>query len=185
MSKGGPTKEAFEKLLSWLGSDRDKAGEKLELIRFRLRRIFASRGCIDADDLADQTVDVVCNRIDWLVANYEGDPALFFYGVARKIYLEQLKKRPPPAPPPPPDLIEIENKCGCLEECLKQQLTLPERRLVLLYHEKEKHAKIVQRKQLAEEAGVTINALRIRVHKMHARLRPCIEECLQHVLEGQ
>jgi hypothetical protein len=183
MSKGGPTKEAFEKLLSWLDSDREKAGEKYEIIRFRLIRIFASRGCGEADELADLTLNVVCARIDWLVANYEGDPALFFYGVAKKIFLEQQKKKPIPPPPPPPDVTEIENKCGCLEECLKKQLSLPEQRLVLRYHETEKHAKIVLRKQLAEEAGVSINALRIRVHKMHTRLRPCIEECLKHVLE--
>ena len=183
MSRGGPTKEAFEKLLSWLDSDREKAGEKYEIIRLRLIRIFASRGCCEAEDLADDTTNVVAARIDWLIENYEGDPPLFFYGVAKKIFLEQNKKKPPPTPPPPPDVTEIENKCGCLEECLKQQLTLPERRLVLRYHEKERQEKIILRKQLAKEAGVSINALRIRVHKMHTRLRPCIEECLKQVME--
>jgi DNA-directed RNA polymerase specialized sigma24 family protein len=183
MSKGGPSKEAFEKLLHWLDPDRDKAGEKYEIIRLRLIRIFACRGCSEADDLADQTMNVVASRIDWLVENYQGNPALFFYGVAKKIYQEQLKKKPPPQLLPPPDKTQIERESHCLEECLRQELSLPDRGLVLRYHEKDKREKIRLRKQIASELGITINALRIRVHHIHSRLRPCIEHCLQHLLE--
>jgi hypothetical protein len=183
MHRGGPTKEAFEKLLDWLNPDRDKAGEKYEAIRVRLIRIFACRGCCDGEDLADETINVVAARIDWLRENYKGDPALFFYGVAKKIFLEQNKKKPPPQPPPPPDLTEVERKCSCLEECLKQELTTPEQRLVLRYHEKDKREKIVLRKQLADELAISINALRIKMYHLHTRLRPCIEHCLQHLLD--
>ena len=183
MSKAGPSNEAFEKLLHWLDADRDKAGEKYEIIRLRLIRIFSCRGCFECDDLADETINVVASRIDWLIENFKGDPALFFYGVAKKIFQEQFKKKPPPPLPPPPDVTQIERECGCLEECLKQQLAMPDRTLVLRYHEKEKREKIRLRKQIAAELGITINALRIKVHHLHARLRPCIEQCLQHLLE--
>jgi len=183
MSRGGPTKEAFEKLLNWLGSDRERAGEKYEAIRLRLIRIFCCRGCQEAEDLADQTINVVLSKIDWLTENYKGDPALFFYGVAKKIYQEQLKKKPPPEPPPPVDVTEVERECGCLEVCLKQELPQADRQLVLRYHEKEKQERIDLRKQIARELGITINALRIKVHHIHSRLRPCIEQCLQHLLE--
>jgi hypothetical protein len=184
MRKAGPTKEAFEKLLDWLDADQDKAGEKYEAIRLRLIRIFSCRGCCEGEDLADDTINVVSSRIDWLVENYNGNPALYFYGVAKRILQEQYKKKPPPPPPPPPpDVTEVERECGCLEECLKQQLTVPERSLVLRYHEKEKKEKIILRKQLADELAISINALRIRVHHIHSRLRPCIEQCLQQSLE--
>jgi hypothetical protein len=183
MSKSGPSKEAFEKLLHWLDPDRDKAGEKYEIIRLRLMRIFSCRGCHDCDDLADQTINVVCSRMDWLIENFKGDPALFFYGVAKKVYLEYLKQKPPPVVPPPPDRSQVESECECLEACLKEQLTIADRSLVLRYHEKEKQEKIRLRKQIAEELGISINALRIKVHHLHARLRPCIEQCLQHLLE--
>ena len=182
MSKGVPTKEAFEKLLLWLNPDREKGGEKYEKIRFRLVRIFSCRGCCDAEDLADKTINVVGSRIDWLVENYQGEPALYFYGVAKKIYLETLKPKPTPNPSPLIEDSEVEGKCGCLEECLKQVLTETERQLVLRYHEKDKTEKIQLRKQLAAELGISQNALRIRVHHIHARLRPCIEQCLQHLL---
>jgi len=183
MPKGGPSQETFEKLLDWLDTDRDKAGEKYEKIRLRLIRIFTCRGCGDVEDLADETINVVASKIDWLVENFKGDPALFFYGVAKNIYHEQFKKKPLPPLPPPPDVTQVEQQCGCLEECLKRQLTVIDRQLVLRYHEKEKQEKINLRKQIAVELGITLNALRIRVHHIHARLRPCIEQCLQHLLE--
>src|SRR6185503_1415928 len=182
MSRGVTTKEAFEKLLLWLNPDREKGGEKYEKIRFRLIRIFSCRGCCDAEDLADKAIKVVESRIDWLVENYKGDPALFFYGVAKKIYLETLKTKPTPNTSLLIDDSEIEGKCGCLEKCLNEELTETERQLVLRYHEKEKTEKIQLRKHLAAELGISQNALRIRVHHIHARLRPCIEQCLQHLL---
>lgn len=183
MSKGDLTQEAFEKLLLWLNPNQEAAGKKYELIRLRLIRIFSSRGCCEVEDLADKTFDVVGSRIDWLIENYQGDPALYFYGVAKKIYLEYLKqKQPPNNPRPVIDDSLIEGKCACLEECLKQLLTETDRRLVLRYHEKEKKEKIELRKSIASELGITLNALRIRVHHIHARLRPCIYECLRHLM---
>jgi len=183
MSKAGPTKEAFAKLLNWLHPELEKAGEKYETIRLRLIGVLVGRGCHEAEDLADETINVVAARIDWLIQNYQGDPSPYFYGVAKNIFREydKKRKRPPPAPPPPPDVTEIERECACLERCLKVQLTAIEQRVVLLYHEKMRREKIIQRRQLAEELGISINALRIRVHHLHLKLRPCIEQCLKHL----
>ena len=179
MSRGEPTQEVFDKLLRWLDPDRDKAGEKYSKIQFRLIGIFSSRGCCNSEDLTDITFNIVNSKIDWLLENYVGDPALYFYGVAKKIYLEQRKKSPPEPPPPAPDRSQLEDQCSCLEKCLKQELNEAEGRLVLRYHEKEKSEKIFLRKQLAAEWGITINALRIKMHHIHSRLRSCIDECMK------
>src|SRR6185369_17129165 len=164
MTTGGPTQENFEKLLRWLDPDRDKAAEKYERIRLRLIRIFSSRGCFEADALADQTVNVVTLRIDWLLENYVGDPALYFYGVGKNVYKEWLKRHPRPAPPPPPDPKppEVEQLATYLDDCLDLLLT-KDRDLVLRYHEFDKQEKIRYRKKLAEETRLTRNALRIKV----------------------
>ena len=185
MSKQFPSKDAFEKLLSWLHPDRDRAGEQYEKIRLRLIRIFVCRACVDPEELADLTMNVVSSRIDWLIENYKGDPALYFYGVAKKIYLEVQKKKPPPELPPAPDTTEIEQRFSCLDRCMDQQLSRTERDVVLRYQEKTKQEKIRVRKQIATELGITINALRIRVCHMHARLRPCIEHCLRHLVDSE
>ena len=175
MTIGGPTDEPFDKLLRWLDPDRDKAAEKHERIRHRLIRVFSSRGCYEAEDLADQTISVVTSKIDWLRENYVGDPALYFYAVAKKIFLEWLKRKSPPNPPPPePAPPEVEQLATYLDDCMDQLLPA-ERDLVLRYHEFERQEKIRNRKKLAEESQLTRNALRIKVCHLHARLRDCLE----------
>lgn len=176
MTKGEPSKEAFEKLLRWLNSDLEKAGDKYEKIRLRLIRVFSCRGGCEAEDLADQTINVVQSKIDWLLANYVGDPALYFYGVAKKIH---SKPKPlPPPPPPEPDPPEVERVCSFLDDCL-EILHSAERDLVLRYHQGEKQEKIQNRKKLAEELKISRNALRIKVCHIHSRLRECVERRLQ------
>jgi hypothetical protein len=173
-------KEAFDKLLAWFDPDRDKAGEKYERIRLRLIRIFACRGCCEAEDLADETVNVVIGKMDWLSEGYVGDPALYFYAVAKKIYLEHLKKKPPPVvPPPAPPSEELEQVCNLLDNCL-QELQPADRDLVIKYHQGEKRVKIQNRKALAEGLRISRNALRIKVCHIHFRLKKCIEQGLQH-----
>src|SRR5689334_8976445 len=60
----------FEKLLVWLNADRDKAGQKYESIRQRLIYIFRQRGCSTPEDLADETIDRVIQKIEKLVEDY-------------------------------------------------------------------------------------------------------------------
>src|SRR5689334_18556794 len=56
------SQEAFDALLDWLDSDREQAGIKYEDIRGRLVMMFAARGCVDAEDLADETINRVTQR---------------------------------------------------------------------------------------------------------------------------
>jgi DNA-directed RNA polymerase specialized sigma24 family protein len=185
MTKGELTKEAFDQLLRWLDSDREKAAAKYERIRLRLIRIFASRGCFEAEDLADQTINVILVKIDWLSESYEGEPALYFYAVAKKVFLEQLKKKPlPPLPPPEPDRTEIELKSRCLEQCLQQELTPAEQDLVRKYHEGDGQERIRLRKAMAKQLGISLNALRIRLFHLLARLRPCVNNCVRQELDA-
>jgi hypothetical protein len=178
MSKGAPTPEQFDKLLRWLDSDRDKAGEKYERIRLRLIKIFAARGCYEAEELADETINVVASKTEWLLENYEGDPALYFYAVGKKIHLEWLKRRRPipsdPLPDPDRDPVEIERVCGYLDECL-DELPSEDKDLVLRYQQGEKQERIANRKKMAEELKITRNALRIKIWHLHSRLKECIE----------
>ena len=177
-----PDEEAFNKLLAWLDPDRNKAAEIYQRIHLRLIKVFAGKGHVDPESLADETLNAVCLKIDWLLANYSGNPALFFFGVAKKIHLEQIPKNSPPIPPPP-DNSEIEAGCWCLEKCLKTAVNADERTWVLRYHEGRGQQRIENRKRLADELGISINALRIRIFHIQGRLRPCIEDCLEKVAE--
>ncbi|HXG93203.1 MAG TPA: hypothetical protein VNN73_12685 [Blastocatellia bacterium] len=107
---------------------------------------------------------------------YVGDPIPYFYGVARNVLREYVKKRPiEPLPLPDPPR---EEDYQCLERCL-EQLTPKNRELVLEYYGLEKKAKIGHRKQLAERLGIRLNALRIRMHRIRENLQRCMEKCLE------
>ena len=173
-----PSKEAFDKLLLWFDPDREKAAKKYQTIQYRLIRIFAAKGCSDPEDLVDESFNVAALKIDWLLENYVGDPTLYIHGIAKKIFLEP-KPKPIPDPSPTPDPVELERRSTCLDQCLDRLTTPEERRLVIRYHANDRQERIRTRRQLAEELGLSMNALRIRVCHIHARLRPCIQECLR------
>ena len=171
--------ESFESLLRWLHSDREQAGRRYEDIRSRLIKIFGSRGCAEPDLLADETINRVAKRVDEVSRTYEGDPALYFYGVANKIHLEQLRKQKPiERLPPVPDLDDYEQEYVCLEGCIGH-LPARSRDLVLQYYEHESQDKIAQHQRLAERLGIGLNALRIRAHRARLVLRKCIINCLE------
>ncbi|MET0624249.1 MAG: sigma-70 family RNA polymerase sigma factor [Pyrinomonadaceae bacterium] len=174
------TQAAFDSLLSWLDPDRERAAEKYEQIRRRLIILFTCRGRLDAEDLADETINRVTVKADEVARSYVGDPSLYFYGVARNVYREALRQRPHPAPAPPPDPAETEQterEYDCLMRCLGE-LPEPSRELVLGYYHDDRSAKIDHRKELAARLGVAQNALRIRVHRLRATLQECVNRCL-------
>jgi len=173
------TQEAFDGLLTWLDPDRDRAAHKYETVRLRLIKIFSCRGCGEADDLADETINRVTSKLSEIAGSYLGDPALYFYGVANKVYLEYLRRRPALEPPPLRESSdEIEAEYACLERCM-DELPPESRRLVLQYYQDEKRAKIERRRKLADELGIAVNALRIRAHRIRQQLQQCVQVCLE------
>jgi DNA-directed RNA polymerase specialized sigma24 family protein len=176
--------ESFERLLHFLDADRERAGEKYERIRRRLIWIFTNRGSWLAEDLADETINRVCARIDDLSDRYSGDPALYFYGVARKVHLESLRHTPQPLPVTLPAQEEnLEPVYDCLDRCL-DGLPPQNRFLVVEYYREEKQAKIDRRRELAAELGIPPNALRIRAHRIRTALNECIQNCLDRRAHG-
>lgn len=174
------TQSALDSLLAWLDPDRENAGVKYEAIRTRLIKIFTCRGCTEAEDLADETINRVTLKLSVLADDYQGDPALFFYGVAKKVQLEYERKKikPVPAMPPVAQSDELEMEFDCLEKCM-QAIPPNQRELVLQYYQEDKLAKINNRKKLAQKMGIAANALRIRAHRIRSALHQCVETCLR------
>lgn len=174
------TQEYFDKLLDWLADDRDQAAKKYEVIRRRLIKMLTCRGCGEAEDLADETINRVTAKISEVAPNYQGDPVLYFYGVARKVHREWLRRQNKSISPLPINVAADERVYECLDRCME---TVPEnnRHLVLRYYENEKKAKIEDRKSLADELGIGLNALRIRAHRIRLLLRECVKNCLDQM----
>ena len=87
------TQEPFDTLLSWLDPSRDTAGQKYETIHSGLIRIFISHGFIDAEDLADLTINRVIDRLPDIREGYVGEPVRYFHGVARNV-IREARRRP-------------------------------------------------------------------------------------------
>ena len=182
------TKEAFDVLLQWLDHDRDNAALEYERIRRRLVRMFLGRGCWAAEECTDETFNRVTRKVPELT-HYEGDKALYFYRVADYVYREWLKdqiklisdengKASSGRVEPMPDPYFKEKLDECLRRCMAE-LSEEHRSLFLDFNDKEKRAKIEHRKTLANQCGITVNALRIKAHRIRIQLRECITKCLE------
>lgn len=173
------TQAEFDALLTWLDPDRDLAGEKYERVRMKLIRVFAHRGCSEPELLADQTFNRVASKLHSIAHDWVGDPMAYFYNVAQKIVFEHFRSRKVrELPPPQPVDEQIEDQYGCLEQCVSA-LPNEDQRLVQEYYKDSKSQKIILRQTLANELGITVNALRIRAFRLRQQLRTCVVKCLE------
>jgi DNA-directed RNA polymerase specialized sigma24 family protein len=176
------SQEAFDALLNWLDSDREQAALTYEKIRRSLIKIFTGRGCVEPEDLADETINRVTSKLKEIEKDFSGDRTRYFFGVANKVHLEHLRRKLPqamPTPPDDPDRIELEY--SCLERCI-ERLTKKDRDLLLRYHGAEGRAETEIRRALAEELGIAPNALRIRVYRIRMALKEGVEKCIERSL---
>ena len=182
MSSPGPPQGSFDKFLRWLSEDPEIAAKKYEEIRKKIVRFFVHRGWPDPDTLFDITADRVVKIVDR--GDVYSTPLALFIGVGTKIDLEERKKpvagpigdKDFPALEPDHDIALHERRLVCMEWCVDQ---LPEndRKLTIKYHEGKGRARIDARRQLAGEHGGS-NSLRIKVFRICARLRTCVNDCL-------
>jgi len=189
-----PPDENFKVLLSWLGPTDEAAGAKYEHIRQSLVKLYVYHGCWDAEDLADETIDRVTRKVSEVMENYTGDPALYFYGVAKMMLKERhrqdiqrgdaqvIELHLPAITDDGGDAKELERRLQCLEHCV-QELSEKSRRLIMDYYQEEKRAKIDFRRKIAERIGVDLQALRVRVFRIRASLFKCMEKCLGQATE--
>lgn len=181
------TQESFEALLTWLDPSRNIAGQKYEVIRVGLVRIFISKGFNDAEDLADQVINRVANRLPDLRNNYVGEPMNYFRGVARNVMHEAWRRKEIATDTFPEDLSQMTcntDQYECLLACLK--LLPPEKReLVLDFYVYDKRDKIAHHKRIAQELGITESNLRVRVHRIRATLETCARQCIKKLAMKQ
>jgi DNA-directed RNA polymerase specialized sigma24 family protein len=176
------TQEAFDRLLQALDSDRERAGNLYQETRSHLVRFFEWRGCPFPEDHADETINRVAKRIS------EGErvrePAKYFFGVARLLFLEIQKERARERQALG-NFTETETgsdeateaRLDCLRHCLKS-ISPDQRRLILGYYDGEKRNKIRNRQLLSERLRVPIGTLRMRALRLREQLELCVEKCL-------
>lgn len=181
------TPEDFDRLLRWLDSNPKQAALKYEKTRIRLITFFVGGGCgSDAERLADEAFDRVSRRLraGEVSESHERDKVFYFLGFARNIRHEYHRELKPNGFPPQivnreedKNNPRPEDELVCLDECV-DELPKKKRWLIIEYYLFEGAAKIEHHKKLAQQLGIDIKALRLRVHRIRAQLKPCIQDCL-------
>ena len=173
--------DALKGLLSWLDPDLEQAGQKYETIRAGLVKMLIRRNCSAAEDIADDIINRVAIKVPEMRNNYKGDPAKYFYGVARNVALEYQRRSQKEKPfderlhdiPRHEPTDEFANEC--MKSCMKQ-LSRDNHELVRRYYEESNSE---QREGLAKSLGTTKNALAVRVSRIRVLLKNCYFECMQ------
>lgn len=187
--RDGIAAAAWRELLAFLGRDGRDGGAAYEELRQRLQFFFEWKGCDGAPELADETLNRVAAKLAAGEQIHTDEPRRYAFGVARFVYLEAVKRRArhtqaeradravTSEDSPADDAARREARLAALEACLN---ALPPQlqQILLRYHEDDGRQRIDQRKQLADEMGIALNALRIRVHRLRAQVEDCVRSRL-------
>lgn len=157
-----------------LDPDPDRAGREYLAIRRRLVEFFRLRRCDTPEELAEETLDRAARRISEGVVVHT-KPSSYFLGVATRVLQEYYHKPPPPLPLPSADPEELERKHECMRRCLAR-LDDSARELLTEYTRSDSRGRL----RMAERMGVSLNTLKIKIHRLrHGRLRECLKKCLE------
>ena len=177
------TKEALDLFLERLDPNPERAGQEYLKLRCRLVSMLRSLRCALAEDLADEVIFRVVEKLGQIPI---GNFVAFVRGVAKNVALEESRKpKSVPIPWDSPSLQpfqtdtdkeEKEMALACLEEYLGR-LPRRDRELILEYYQYEHRARIDARKRLAKRLGISEGDLRIRAHRIRKELK-------RHFIEG-
>jgi RNA polymerase sigma factor (sigma-70 family) len=178
------TQDTLDELLSWLDPNREEAARKYKTLHDGLVKILRYRGCSEAEELADQTINVVARKLRVIRQEYKGNPASYFYGVAKKLSMKHQIKAQKLTPlidqghtiANPESTDELAQ--NCLDSCL-QQLSPEKRELVGRYFQEHTPA---QRETIAKQLGIRVSTLRVRVFRIVSELKKCVNKCIQRDL---
>jgi DNA-directed RNA polymerase specialized sigma24 family protein len=167
--------EAFDRLLAMLHPEREQAAEAYTRLQNRIAGLLQWWGGVDPEGLADECLDRVARKLQEGAAIAPGSFGAYVRGVARMVFYESTRRerhdpldevasdRPENGDP---NEAERERCLASLDRCL-DGLAASDRALVLRYY---------------VDLGISATALRIRAHRLRARLEGCVQA---HLARGQ
>lgn len=184
--------DAFQKFLEWLDEGTDSDGKKYLEMRQKLVNFFDRKNCSNPDELADETLNRVARRLQEEGKIETETPAKYCYVTARFVFMESLRD----ANNKQISIDEVlynqidkssdekhlsdqkEKMLRCLEECASKLESI-NRELIFRYYYGKEREKIENRRALAQELGLTINALTIRLCRIRGKLEDCVKKCAE------
>ena len=167
----------FDELFKLLEPEADSIELGFSQCRRKLFKFFVWRHCDDPESLADETIVRLLKNVNNGQKISSQSPYSYVYGIATNVFHEYLRVRKKNVVLT--DLSYLseqvftpEDDCGplCLKKLEPEKLEL----LVHYYLDKE------DRDKIAEEQLSSINALRLKIHRIKQELKRCWEECQRH-----
>lgn len=175
--------------LKTLDAESSGAAEKYLILRERLERFFEWRDFENVEELTDIVFDRVVKKIaeGEKIENAEA----FCISVAKFLLLEKRREdlqkveldensREIVSGEIEKDSIEEEliksKRFDCLDKCLAE-FPPDKRKLLIGYFDTDEETLIPKRKKLAENLGVNLNSLRIRISRLKTKLENCTKKC--------
>lgn len=184
------SERAFHSFLEWLDNGEASDGQRYLEMRDRLVSYFDRKNCLNPDELADETLNRVARRLEEEGEIQTDTPAKYCYTVARFVFLEHLRGRETknvqldelgtgglPSPDYSDEAEHKEQMLRCLEKCTNS-LDDSNRDIILRYYLGDQRTKIDNRGALAENLGITSNALAIRACRIRNKLEDCVSKCM-------
>jgi DNA-directed RNA polymerase specialized sigma24 family protein len=172
------TPKALDGLLAALDPDRDRAAVAYERLRVRLIGLIRWWGASQPEELADETLDRVARKLEQGVEVGGDSLGAYVRGVARMVFYEWTRR-----PRPERAALEVAATAATtsgddhetlahLDRCLAE-LTASDRALLLRYYGEGRSADV--RRRLADELGLSPTGLRVRAHRLRARIETALK----------
>ena len=157
---------------------------------FELGCEFEWRGCHYPDELVDETMNRVARKVDQGENIRTDEPYRYFCGVARLVFHEVIRREQRQRAALEQERwtlsmkvdeeedFERERRLDCLRRGL-ESLGPTAHKLIVRYYQGEKSKKIANRREIAAELGIQLNALRIRAHRIRQKLEASVSDCLK------
>lgn len=183
---GTVQRENLDKILDVLGPGEEAAALEYRRLHQRLSRLFEWNGAEDPTALADEAMDRLARRaLEQDAHEPIQNPAAFALKIARFLLLEESRRQQKKlealrlwnvqhreSVPTEAELID-----AALQQCLAK--LQPERRsLIEQYYLHSGKDKAVFHRKLADELGLTVNALRNRALRARQELEACLRKSL-------
>lgn len=172
------------------GADGSGVVERFRSLQSRLVFYFERRHCFDPEELADETLERVVQKL--CEGTEVSDLTSYSYGVARNVFYEYLRRekakhkysdeqrhRPEAASAEDDEEVKArERRLECLDDCMAR-LKERERWLLSEYYRYKGRRKLEHKQKLADELKISREALTLRVFNLKRRLKRCIDDCLK------
>ena len=171
--------DPFEQFLSRLAPDVPSSSERYLWLRARLIKFFAWKRCEDPEGLSDETIGRLITNL------YAGEeiekPSSYAYGTAHNVFRENARSIARHDQIQDSWEVALERpgaqKHDAFEECARlclEKLSDDKKRVLEQYYSDEGN-----REELARRMGLSVAALRTKIHRLKPDLRDCYEKCMK------